>query len=168
MTIHPNEEVKAGFLKSLSQLYAPALIDGTLSVYSFVEDIERGDVQGFMDRFTTFLSGNDYEIQGDLELYFQNTMYVMFKMMGLYVRSEYHTSNGRVDIVLDTDKYLYIIELKRDSSPETALKQIEEKGYAKPFHASGKEIVELGINFSSQTRTIDGWKVKESANVSSK
>lgn len=163
---YPNEEVKAGFLNSLSQLYAPALIDGTLSVYSFVEDIERGDVQGFMDRFTTFLSGNDYEIQGDLELYFQNTMYVMFKMMGLYVRSEYHTSNGRVDIVLDTDKYIYIIELKRDSSPETALKQIEEKGYAKPFHASRKEIVELGINFSSQTRTIDGWKVKESPVVS--
>lgn len=160
--------MKAGFLKSLSQLYAPALIDGTLSVYSFVEDIERGDVQGFMDRFTTFLSGNDYEIQGDLELYFQNTMYVMFKMMGLYVRAEYHTSNGRVDIVLDTDKYLYIIELKRDFSPETALKQIEEKGYARPFQASGKAIVELGINFSSQTRTIDGWQVKESANVSSK
>ena len=165
---YPNEEVKAGFLNSLSQLYAPALIDGELSVYNFVEDIERGDVQGFMDRFTAFLSGNDYEIQGDLELYFQNTMYVMFKMMGLYVRSEYHTSNGRIDIVLDTDKYIYIIELKRDSSPETALRQIEEKGYAKPFLASSKEIVELGINFSSQTRTIDGWKVKEAVNASSK
>ena len=88
-------------------------------------------------------------------------MYVIFKMMGLYVRSEYHTSNGRIDIVLYTDNYIYIIELKRDSSPETALRQIEEKGYANPFQASGKEIVELGINFSSQTRTIDGWQVKE-------
>ena len=99
-------------------------------------------------------------------MYFQNTMYVIFKMMGLYVRSEYHTSNGRIDIVLYTDNYIYIIELKRDSSPETALRQIEEKGYAKPFQASGKEIVELGINFSSQTRTIDGWQVKESTSTS--
>ena len=163
---YPNKEVKAGFLNSLSQLYAPSLIDGELSVYNFVEDIERGDVHGFMDRFTTFLSGNDYEIQGGLELYFLNTMYVMFKMMGLYVRAEYHTSNGRVDIVLETSKYIYIIELKRDSSPETALRQIEEKGYANPFQASGKEIVELGINFSSQTRTIDGWQVKESTSTS--
>ena len=155
---YPNEEVKAGFLNSLSQLYAPALIQGDFSVYNFVEDIERGDVQGFMDRFTSFLSDNSYEIQGDLELYFQNTMSVMLKMMGLYVKTEYRTSNGRIDIVFDTDKYVYIIELKRDLSPEEALKQIEAKGYDKPFLSSGKEIIKLGINFSSQTRTVDGWK----------
>ena len=155
---YPNEEVKAGFLNSLSQLYAPALIQGEFSVYNFVEDVERGDVQGFMDRFTSFLSDNSYEIQGDLELYFQNTMSVMLKMMGLYVKTEYRTSNGRIDIVFDTDKYVYIIELKRDLSPEEALKQIEAKGYDKPFLSSGKEIIKLGINFSSQTRTVDGWK----------
>ena len=42
-------------------------------------------------------------------------------------------------------------------SPEIALKQIEEKGYDKPFQASGKQIVKLGINFSSETKTVDGW-----------
>ena len=157
---YPNEEVKAGFLNSLSQLYAPALAGGDLSAAQFVRDIERGDVQGFMDRFTAFLSGNDYEIQGDLELYFQNTMSVMLKMMGLYVKTEYHTSNGRIDIVFDTDKYVYVIELKRDQSPEVALKQIEERGYDRPFLASGKEIIKLGINFSSETHTVDGWEVK--------
>ena len=154
---YPNEEVAAGFLHSLSQLYAPALIGDEFSVYSFVDDIERGDVDSFMTRFTAFLSGNDYEIQGDLELYFQNTMSVMLKMMGLYVKAEYHTSRGRIDIIFDTDKYVYIIELKRDQSPEIALKQIEEKGYDKPFLASGKQIIRLGINFSSETHTVDGW-----------
>ncbi len=157
---YPNDEVKSGFLNSLSQLYAPALIQGEFSVSRFVRDIEQGDVDSFMTRFTSFLSGNDYEIQGDLELYFQNTMSVMMKMMGLYVKTEYHTSRGRIDIVFDTDKYVYIIELKRDQSPETALRQIDEKGYEKPFLSSGKQIIKLGINFSSETRTIDGWKVK--------
>ncbi len=159
---YPNEEVKAGFLNSLSQLYAPALIQGEFSVYQFVRDIERGDVPGFMDRFTAFLSDNSYEIQGDLELYFQNTMSVMLKMMGLYVKTEYRTSNGRIDIVFDTDKYVYIIELKRDLPPEEALRQIEAKGYDRPFLSSGKEIIKLGINFSSQTRTVDGWKADRS------
>ncbi len=154
---YPNEEVKGGFLNSLSQLYAPALIEGEFSVYSFVEDIEKGDVEGFMNRFTAFLSGNDYEIQGDLELYFQNTMSIMLKMMGLYVKTEYHTSRGRIDIVFDTADYVYIIELKRDLDPQTALSQIEEKGYDKPFLASGKQIIKLGINFSSETHTVDGW-----------
>ncbi len=156
---YPNEEVRSGFLNSLSQLYAPALLDNEFSVYNFVRDLERGDVDCFMNRFTSFLSGNGYELQGKMELYFQNTMSVMFRMMGLYVKTEYRTSNGRIDIIIDTDKFVYVIELKLDQSPEIALSQIEEKGYAKPFLASGKQIIKLGINFSSQTRTIDGWKM---------
>ncbi len=158
---YPNEEVRSGFLNSLSQLYAPGLLDDDFSVYQFVADIRNGDINGFMTRFTAFLSGNSYEIQGDLELYFQNTMYVMFKMMGLYVKTEYETSDGRIDIVITTDKYVYIIELKRDQSPETALAQIETKGYDRPFLASGKQIIKLGINFSSETRTVNGWKTAE-------
>ncbi len=158
---YPNEEVRSGFLNSLSQLFAPGLTEGEFSVYNFVRDIRKGDVESFMNRFTAFLSGNSYEIQGNLELYFQNTMSVMFRMMGLYVKTEYRTSNGRIDIVLDTDKYVYVIELKRDQSPETALEQIEAKGYAKPFLASGKKIFKLGISFSSQTRTIDSWKMAQ-------
>ena len=110
-----------------------------------------------MERLTAFFAGNSYEIQGDLELYFQNVMSIMLKMMGLYVKTEYQTSNGRIDILFDTDKYVYIIELKRDQSTDIALKQIEEKGYDKPFLASGKQIIKLGINFSSETKTIDGW-----------
>ena len=112
-----------------------------------------------MNRFSAFLSGNSYEIQGDLEVYFQNTMSVMFRMIGLDVRTEYQTSDGRIDIVIETDRYVYIIELKRDQSPEIALQQIEAKGYDKPFLASGKQIIKLGINFSSETRSIDGWKM---------
>ncbi len=83
----------------------------------------------------------------------------MLKMMGFYVKTEYHTSNGRIDIISETDKYVYIIELKRDTDPEAALKQIEEKGYDRPFLSSSKEIIILGINFSSETRTVDGWKM---------
>lgn len=154
---YPNVEVKRGFMHSLSQLFAPALIYGELSIYQFIRDIEAGNTKSFMNRLTAFFSGNSYMIQGDLELYFQNVMSIMLKMMGLYVKTEYQTSNGRIDIVFDTDKYVYIIELKRDESAEVALKQIEEKGYDKPFLASGKQIIKLGINFSSETKTIDGW-----------
>ena len=156
---YPNEEVKSGFLNSLSHLYAPALAGGELSVYQFIRDIEKGDIESFMNRLTAFFAGNSYMIQGDLELYFQNVMSIMLKMMGLYVKTEYQTSNGRIDILFNTDKYVYIIELKRDQSADIALNQIEEKGYDKPFLASGKQIIKLGINFSSETKTIDGWDV---------
>ncbi len=158
---YPNEEVESGFLHSLSQLFAPGLIEGDFSVYYFVRELRSGDVNGFMNRLTAFLSDNNYEIQGDLELYFQNTLSLMFKMMGLYVKTEYQTSDGRIDVVIQTNQFIYIIELKRDQSPDVALRQIEAKGYAKPFLASGKEIIKLGINFSSETRTVDGWKMAE-------
>ena len=158
---YPNEEVRSGFLNSLSQYFTPAMVQSEFLVFRFVRDIESGNVEGFMNRFTAFLADNSYAVQGNLELYFQNTMSVMLKMMGLYVKTEYHTSNGRIDIVFDTDRYVYIIELKRDVDPETALKQIEEKGYDRPFLASGKQIIRLGINFSSETRTVAGWKMAE-------
>ena len=158
---YPNEEVRRGFLNSLCQVFTPSLLKSSFSVFNFIDDIKNGKVEGFMSRFSAFLSDNNYQIQGDLELYFQNTMSIMFKMMGLYVKTEYNTSNGRIDIVIETDKFVYIIELKRDQSPEDALQQIEAKGYAKPFLASGKQIIKLGINFSSATRTVDSWKLAQ-------
>ena len=140
---YPNKEVETGFLESLSQLFTPSLNEGIFSVSRFVIALRNGDTEEFMNLFTAFLSDNSYQIQGELELYFQNTMSIMFKMMGLCVKTEYNTSNGRIDIVIETDKFVYIIELKRDQSPDDALQQIEAKGYAKPFLASGKQIIKL-------------------------
>ena len=158
---YPNEEVESGFLNSLSQIFTPSLNDGEFSVARFVRALRDGRIEEFMDMFTAFLSSNSYEVQGKLEIYFQNTISLMFKLMGFYVKTEYRTSDGRIDIVIQTDRFIYIIELKRDQSPDIALQQIERKGYDKPFLASGKRIVKLGINFSSETRTIDGWKMAE-------
>jgi hypothetical protein len=62
------------------------------------------------------------------------------------------------DIVVTTRKYLYVIEVKIDSTPEVALEQIEEKKYALPYQTDGKELVKLGVNFSSKSRTISAWK----------
>jgi hypothetical protein len=39
-----------------------------------------------------------------------------------------------------------------------ALRQIEEKQYAAPYAMDGREIIKLGVNFSSETRTIDAWE----------
>jgi hypothetical protein len=62
------------------------------------------------------------------------------------------------DIVVSTRQYIYIIEVKLDSTPEAALRQIEEKRYAASYLTEGKEIVKLGVSFSSQTRTVGEWK----------
>ena len=118
-----------------------------------------GDTESLMKRFEAFFADADYEIVGDAELYFQNTMYVMCKLMGQYTQVERHTSNGRMDIVVQTDKYIYIMELKMDASADEALQQIEDKGYAKPFAADPRKLFRIGVGFSSETRRIKEWKM---------
>ena len=98
---------------------------------------------------------------GNLEYYFQNTLYVFFRLLGFYVEVERHTTNGRMDIVMQTPQYIYILELKLDKSADVALAQIEEKGYAKPFEGDNRKLFKIGINFSTATRRIDDWKIAE-------
>ena len=76
----------------------------------------------------------------------------------LYTVVEKETSEGRIDCVVECPNYVYIIEFKMNGSAEAALQQIEEKGYTKPYAADPRTVICLGINFSSQTGTIDGFK----------
>lgn len=160
--VYPNREVEYGFLESLSEYFTPIKDNYTsLSVNRFVEDIRTGNVDTLMRRFTAFFADMDYQIQSDAELYFQNTMYVMLKMMGQQVQVERHTSNGRIDVLVQTDKYVYIIELKRDKDPQDALDQIAEKGYDWPFQADGRKVFKIGATFSTATRRLENWKVEK-------
>jgi len=104
---------------------------------------------------------NSYTVQGDKELYFQNTMYVVFKMMGSYVDIERTTSYGRIDMVIKTSDYIYVIGLRLDGSADEALKQIEENGYAAPYAMDRRKLYKIGINFSSDIRGISEWKIAE-------
>lgn len=98
----------------------------------------------------------DYKITGKMELYFQNAMYLVFKM---YTDVKRTTSNGRIDIVLKTKDYIYVMELKLDVSADDALRQIEEKGYALPFAKDPRKLYKIGVDFSSETRGIKEWKI---------
>ena len=157
---YPNKEVERGFMQGLASIYLPsARYNSPFAVRKFAEDFKKGDAEGLMKRFEAFFADADYEIAGDAELYFQNTMYVMCKLMGQYVQVERHTSNGRMDIMVQTDKYVYIMELKMDAPADEALKQIEDKAYAKPFAADPRQIFKIGVGFSAKTRRIEEWKI---------
>ena len=82
-------------------------------------------------------------------------------MAGIYTEVEHHTSHGRIDMLIKTADYIYIIEFKLDKSADEALQQIEDKQYAKPFEHDGRTIYEIGVNFSSKTRQIEEWKMRK-------
>jgi len=79
--------------------------------------------------------------------------------MGFYTQVELPTSDGRINVVIQTTDYIYIIECKLDGSAEDALQQIESKNYAAPFAMDKRTIIKLGINFSSKTRGVESWKL---------
>ena len=83
-------------------------------------------------------------------------------MLGYQVSTEYHTSRGRIDMVLDGTTAIYILEFKYGSTPEKALEQINEKEYDLPYENSlnTKRIVKVGVNISPDTRNIDGWIIQ--------
>lgn len=158
----PNREVEQGFIKYLVPFFTPNKVEKTsLFVGNFVKDVRSGNVERFMQRMEIFFAGNDYQVAGKAELYFQNTLYVLFKLMGFYVDVERHTTDGRMDILIQTPDYIYILELKIDQSADVALRQIEQKQYAAAFAGDSRKIYKIGINFSDKTRRMTEWKVRE-------
>lgn len=47
---------------------------------------------------------------------------------------------------------------EKNGSADEALKQIEEKGYAKPYRTDARKVICIGVNFSSERGTMEGWK----------
>ena len=83
-------------------------------------------------------------------------------MLGFYSTcAEKETSEGRIDCVVECPQYVYIMEIKLNGSAEEAVRQIKEKGYALPYAADKRRILAIGINFSSEKGTIDGFLCEE-------
>ncbi len=157
----PNEEVERGFAQFLATYYFAGGMNGSFTINNFVKDVRNGNIEDFMTRLQALFADGDYQVMGKLEIYFQNTLSVIFKLMGLYVQVERHTSRGRMDVTIQTRDYIYIMELKVDKSADEALKQIEDKQYAAPFAADPRKLFKVGGCFGSESKGIDEWKVVE-------
>ena len=158
----PNEEVREGFVKCLLPYYTQLKSQQSQTLISqFVLSLERGDAHRFMQLLQTLMAGTPYELIRELENHYQNVMYIITKLMGFYIQAEYRTSNGRIDLLIGTDQYVYIIELKFEGSAEEALAQINAKNYALPFAIDGRKIIKVGANVCKETRNVDAWVVSE-------
>lgn len=156
----PNREVEKGFLEFLVPYYwKKSRSSGTLMVIALRRDVLAGRPEAFMERLRDFFDCGDYHVVGDKELYFQNSMFIIFRMLGLDVQVEKATARGRIDVLITTDDYIYIIELKVDCTPDEALQQIRDRGYADRFASDKRRMFLIGVNFCSESRTIGDYKI---------
>ena len=159
---YPNREVKIGMLKSLAPNYlSPISLDNNSLVGDILEKLYEADVEGAMVRLKAYLASISNRLSNKSERDFQTVFYLIFNLMGAYMRVEEDSAIGRADAVVYMPDAVFVFELKYDGSAEEAIRQIDEKGYLIPYFADGKRLFKIGVNYDSNQRTISDWKIKE-------
>ena len=166
----PNNEVKNGFLTAIatSYLQPKKRVEGW--IFDMLDALEAGEPDTLRTLFTSFLSSIPYTMrrkddERERERYFQYTFYLILRLISVYtVYVEKQQSHGRVDCVIETPQYVYIFEFKLDGTADEALRQIEEKGYAREYASDTRPLYKIGASFSSETGTIGEWKCIEPNN----
>jgi hypothetical protein len=165
---YPNAEVRIGLLKNLLPLYSTANPDTTANAASRASTaLCEGNIDTAMNNLRSLLKSIPYGktepkiLQNieDTEEYYQKFFFLYFRMMCDQVHAEVRNSTGATDVTITTPNYVYVVELKINSTPEVALKQIDEKGYATPYMEGSRAVYKVGVNFSTKERTISEWKV---------
>jgi hypothetical protein len=165
----PNSEVRIGLLQNLLPMFSSTTAYEAINVRCAADctsaALFEGDVAEAMLQFKSMLASvpfmkGDNDILADAEkteAHYHILFYFFFRMLRNEVNAEVRSAKGACDVTIKTPKYIYIVEIKIDSSAEVALRQIEDKGYATPYLSDGRKIIKLGINFSTETRTVSDW-----------
>ncbi len=160
----PNSEIRVGLMSSLLPEYVQTYSDqGQLTIADMYKQLLHGNMDEALRLMQTFLSSVPYCENANSEGHYQQLLYVMFSLFGLYVDLEVRTATGRVDMVLKMPDKVYILELKFNKSAEEALRQIDVKNYPVRFQQYGLPIVKVGVNFDGTTRTLSEWKISNVA-----
>ena len=183
---YPNKEVKIGFTQGLLAQYKNREMTGSGFVAQFFAAMYHHDIDKALNLMQSYLAGIPYDLENKSEKHFQTIIYLIFSLLGYYTQAEVKSAIGRADAVCWTKDRIYVFEFKVDGSAEGALRQIDEKGYMIPYRFEGTErhetasiastgsatehnastssasqrrLVKVGVNISTQTRTIESWKV---------
>lgn len=163
----PNDEVTKGFVSLVSADYFKSRESTSSAVAQMVRMLRQGDTDQFRNLLTSFLASIPYsarrhENEREQERYFQYTVYLLMRLMSVYtVYHEKQTSQGRADFVIETPKFVYVMEYKLNRPAAEALAQIEEKGYAREYASDNRRLFKIGISFSTETGTVGDWACVE-------
>ena len=158
----PNSEIRVGLMRSLLPGYLETYtLKGQSTIRMMYKQLLHGNMDEAPRLMQTFLSSVPYCENANSEGHYQQLLYVMFSLFGLYVDLEVRTATGRVDMVLKMPDKVYILELKFNKSAEEALQQIDVKNYPVRFRQYGLPIVKVGVNFDGTTRTLSEWIINE-------
>ena len=157
----PNREIRIGLMESLLPEYvAVDSYKGVTTVAQMFSSLYHDDLDGMLRLLQTYLLTVPQCDNTNYEGHYQQLLYVIFSLLGRYVDVEVRTSSGRVDMVMNSGKALYLFELKLNKSASDAMRQINLKDYPSRFALCGLPVVKVGINFDIDRHTIDDWQIE--------
>ncbi len=158
---YPNKEVKESFTESLYYEISGLTRDTKFAKVGV--KIEDGEIEEAIEIMKSIFSEIPYTLMREdmiNEFYFHMMFYLIISASGVGITSEILTAKGRIDALIETRDRYYIIEFKCNQSSDMAIQQIKEKKYYEPYKNRGKEIILIGINFSTKDRNISDYKVE--------
>ena len=83
---------------------------------------------------------------------------ICLELSGIQTQGEVATNKGRIDVLCQLADMFYIFELKVDQEAATWMRQAINQQYSQRCRHQGKQIVVMGISFSSEERNIATWQ----------
>ena len=128
------------------------------------KSLYNGNIKEFVTLLNSIIKSIPYLIYKEKfnEGYFHSFFHVALTLIGMRPLSEVATSDGRIDMVIDCSKAIYIMEFKyspndKDLSND-ALDQIKDKKYYQPYIIQQKTIVGIGYSFEERLRQITDYR----------
>lgn len=159
----PNGEVRGALFEDLAPMYLNlGSNDATKKARELRSCLVKCDLEKFVRILDSLIAKVPYPLfdNDSKENAYHLIVYCLCLAVGVDNRCEEPMADGRPDLVVFTDKYIYIIEFKLNKSAEFALKQIDDKGYARPYLTDKRAVYRIGASFSSEKRNINHWLVQ--------
>jgi len=133
---------------------------------SLIEAIQKvlreGDTVELIRQLNTLIACIPYDHwNAETESIFNVITFLTFKFSGVDVTSEVHSARGRCDLLVNTEQFIYVMELKLDGTADEALQQIKRKGYLAPYAGDTRKKLAVGISFSSENRKVAEYQIEE-------
>lgn len=166
----PNNEVRKGLIDCLMPIILKRTVaDNNGLVTAMAKAIFSRDLGKALTALRSYIAKIPYDIitkeewecNESREAFYKLLIYMAFSMLNSIVNTEVKSVLGRADVVIQTNADIFVLELKVDDTAESALQQINSKGYTIPYEADGRKLTKCGICISSSARNITHWRATD-------
>ena len=165
----PNQEVRIGWADGLLPIFTGLEGESVQAGFAlkFWRALKKNNIQLAMQEMQVYMEGIPY-VEGfkqklaeasKVEGFYEYTMYLIFSMLNVYVKTQVKVAGGRIDMVVWMPDTTYVFEFKTKGTAREALAQIDEKGYAIPYQTGSSKVVKVGVKFNAKKRIPENWVI---------